>query len=39
MEAGWMSNRDAVAESIPWYLSFDIAEQLAAWRQLEAAAA
>jgi hypothetical protein len=38
MEAPWMTNREAVKESIPWYLSYWIAEQLAAWRELEAAA-
>jgi len=35
---GWMSNRDAVAEAIPPYLGGWIAEQLTAWRALEAAA-
>lgn len=38
MEIDWMSNRDAVAEAIPPYLGSFIAEQLAAWRGLRAAA-
>jgi hypothetical protein len=32
MEIDWMSDREAVAEAIPWYLGAEIARQLAAWR-------
>jgi DNA (cytosine-5)-methyltransferase 1 len=39
MEIGWMSDRDAVAEAIPPYLSAWIAGQLRNWRQDQEAAA
>jgi hypothetical protein len=29
----WMPDREAVAEAVPWYLSYEIARQLAAWRK------
>lgn len=34
MEIGeeWMPDREAVAEAVPWYLGYEIARQLAAWR-------
>jgi DNA (cytosine-5)-methyltransferase 1 len=38
MEAPWMRNREDVAESIPWYLAYWAAQELAARRELEAAA-
>lgn len=38
MESPWMRNREDTAESIPWYMAYWAAEQLAAWRELEAAA-
>jgi DNA (cytosine-5)-methyltransferase 1 len=37
MQIDWMSNREAVAEAIPPYLSAWISDQLADWRQLAAA--
>ena len=37
MQIDWMSNREAVAEAIPPYLSAWIAGQLGGWRQLAAA--
>lgn len=39
METGWMSSRDAVKEAVPPYLGAWIAEQLAAWRAGQEAAA
>jgi DNA (cytosine-5)-methyltransferase 1 len=38
MEAGWMRKREDVAESIPWYMAAWVMDQLAAWREAEAAA-
>lgn len=38
MEAGWIRNREDVAESIPWYMAYWAARELAAWRELGAAA-
>jgi len=37
MEIDWMSNREAVAEAIPPYLSGWIGQQLGAWRLEQAA--
>lgn len=39
IDEGWMPDREAVAEAVPWYLGFEIARQLAAWRREQAAAA
>jgi DNA (cytosine-5)-methyltransferase 1 len=39
MEIGWMSSRDRVKEAIPPYLGYWIAQQLAAWRAGQEAAA
>lgn len=35
----WMPDREAVAEAIPWYLGYEIAQQLAFWRQYPAMSA
>lgn len=33
IDEAWMPDREDVAEAIPWYLGFEIAGRLAAWRE------
>jgi hypothetical protein len=39
MEIDWASDREAVAEAVPWYMMAWVAGQLAAWRARQKAAA
>jgi DNA (cytosine-5)-methyltransferase 1 len=39
IDEAWMPDREAVAEAVPWYLGYEIAQQLAAWRAEQETAA